>query len=99
LCAPAAAAALIILLCGCGHRDHQATLAQRGGTLFASACAGCHTLTGHDTQVAGGDLAIAALSARALESFIRVMPVRLSPPEIGAVAAYVHTVAAARRGD
>ena len=93
-----AATALLLVLCGCGgHRDHQ-TLAQRGRAMFASACAGCHTLTGRDTQVAGGDLAIVALSVPDLESFIRVMPVRLTPGEVGAVAAYVHTVEAARRG-
>jgi mono/diheme cytochrome c family protein len=58
--------------------------------VFAAACFGCHTLTGHDTPTAGGDLAIARLSVRDLESFVRVMPVRLTRADVAAVAAYVH---------
>jgi mono/diheme cytochrome c family protein len=58
--------------------------------VFAAACAGCHTLTGHDMQVPGGDLAIARLSVRDLESFVLVMPVRLTRTDVAAVAAYVH---------
>lgn len=63
--------------------------------MFAAACAGCHTLTGHDTRAPGGDLAIARLSPSEIASFVRVMPVRLSRAEVDAVAAYVH--AAPRR--
>lgn len=59
--------------------------------MFASACSGCHTLTGHDTHVSGGDLAIEALSVADIESFVRVMPVHITPAEVAEVAAYVHS--------
>ena len=95
----AAAAALTLLLCGCGgHRQAQSTFLQRGKTVFAAACASCHTLTGRDSRTPGGDLAIAELSARDIASFVHVMPVRLSPADVDAVAAYVHAAAAARTG-
>lgn len=58
--------------------------------MFARACAGCHTLTGHDTSVPGGDLAMQKLSVADIESFVRVMPVRLTRADADAVAAYVH---------
>jgi mono/diheme cytochrome c family protein len=94
LCPLAAAAALTLLLCGCGgHRQAQPTLLQRGRAVFAAACAGCHTLTGHDTHVPGGDLAIARLSVDDIASFVRVMPVHLSTADVEAVAAYVHEAA------
>ncbi|MGH3010140.1 MAG: c-type cytochrome [Gaiellaceae bacterium] len=94
MCPLAAAAALTLLLCGCGgHRQAQPAHPQRGSTVFAAACAGCHTLTGHDTSAGGGDLAIAKLSTSDIESFVRVMPVRLSPAAVDAVAAYVHAAA------
>ena len=60
-----------------------------GKSVFASACAGCHTLTGHDTRAPGGDLAIAKLSESTVLSFVRVMPVRISAADARAVAAYV----------
>lgn len=60
-----------------------------GKAVFASGCSGCHTLTGHDTQVPGGDLAMATLSVADIESFVRVMPVRITRAEVAAVAAYV----------
>jgi mono/diheme cytochrome c family protein len=83
-----------LLLCGCsGHRHAHATLLKRGRTVFVAACAGCHTLTGRDSRAPGGDLAVANLSARDIESFVRVMPVHLSVAEADAVAAYVHTEA------
>lgn len=62
--------------------------------MFAAACASCHTLTGRDTRARGGNLAIAELSPRDIASFVRVMPVRLSPADVDAVAAYVHAAAA-----
>jgi mono/diheme cytochrome c family protein len=62
--------------------------------VFAAACAGCHTLTGRDSNAPGGDLAIAKLGARDIASFVRVMPVHLSPADVEAVATYVHVVAA-----
>src|ERR1700746_1020267 len=92
----AAAATLTLLLAGCGgHGRTQSTLPQRGRAVFAAACAGCHTLTGHDTHAPGAALAIASRSPSEIASFVRVMPVRLSRAEVDAVAAYVH--AAPRR--
>ncbi|MBV8479100.1 MAG: cytochrome c [Actinobacteria bacterium] len=67
-----------------------------GKAVFASSCSGCHTLTGHDTEARGGDLAIAKLSAADIESFVRVMPVHLRPAQEAAVAAYVHEEALRR---
>lgn len=65
--------------------------------MFAQACSGCHSLTGHDTGRPGGDLALATLSPAQVASFVRVMPVRLSSAEAAAVAAYVAAAAANRR--
>ena len=79
-------AAVALTLTGCGH-------SVSGKRVFASQCEGCHTLTGHDTQARGGDLAIARLSTRDLLGFVRVMPVRLSSADADAVAAYVHAAA------
>jgi mono/diheme cytochrome c family protein len=61
--------------------------------VFVAACSGCHTLTGRDSRAPGGDLAIATLSAADIASFVRVMPVHLSPTEVDAVATYVHAAA------
>ncbi len=91
-----------MLPAGCGGNERgetsgrQATLAQRGAAVFVAACARCHTLTGHDSRAAGGDLAIAELSAGAVESFVHVMPVHLTRAEEAAVAAYVDAAAARR---
>jgi mono/diheme cytochrome c family protein len=76
--------AIAFALTGCGH-------AVSGKRVFAADCAGCHTLTGHDTPVDGGDLGGLRLNVAAVESFARVMPVRprLSPEEAHAVAVYV----------
>lgn len=70
----------------------------RGRSIFATACAGCHTLTGHDSRAPGGDLAMAMLSARDIAGFVRVMPVHLSRADVDAVAAYVRASAVARAG-
>jgi mono/diheme cytochrome c family protein len=95
----AAAATLILPLCGCGgHRQTHAASALPGRAVFAAACAGCHTVTGHDTRARGGDLGIAQLSAGDVASFVRVMPVHLSARQVAAVAAYVHAAAVAERG-
>jgi mono/diheme cytochrome c family protein len=83
--------ALGLAVAGCGGKttNGQSSAAQ-GKRVFASACAGCHTLTGHDTRAPGGDLAIEALTVADIESFVRVMPVRLTSADADAVAAYVH---------
>lgn len=75
---------------------HASGAAARGKAVFASACAGCHTVTGHDTDVPGGDLAMTKLSVADIESFARVMPVHVTRQEIADVAAFVH-LAEARR--
>jgi len=64
-----------------------------GRSVFASACSGCHTLTGHDTRSPGGDLGVTKLSEATILSFVRVMPVRISSGDGRAVAAYVHAAA------
>jgi hypothetical protein len=88
---------VVTALAGCGSSGHpHAATLDRGRAVFAQRCAACHTLTGHDTQVRGGDLAIARLSAAEIAGFAHVMPVRLSPGDLAAVAAYVHSVAARR---
>src|SRR5437879_5791152 len=81
-----------LALAGCGGH-HGAT----GSTIFQRSCAGCHTLTGHNTRTPGGDLAMTALGVADIAGFVRVMPVRLNEEEIDAVAAYVHAVERARR--
>ena len=87
-----AAVALIALAAGCGGQSHTASRRQlrEGRALFTRSCSDCHTLTGHDTHAAGGDLATATLDVADLTSFVRVMPVRLSSAQVRAIAAYVH---------
>lgn len=58
--------------------------------MFASECAGCHTLTGHDSNVPGGDLAVERLSVHDIESFVNVMPVHMTRASAAAVAVYVY---------
>lgn len=82
--------------CGSQSRDTDRTQLRQGRAVFARSCASCHTLTGHNTNSAGGDLAIATLPVTDLASFVRVMPVRLPHAEIAAVAVYVHAVAAGK---
>jgi mono/diheme cytochrome c family protein len=88
-------------LAGCGGKNHASgTQLRQGEAVFVRSCTGCHTLTGRDTDAAGGDLAIARLPLADLRSFIRVMPVHLSRAELNAVAAYVDAAAAAApKGD
>jgi mono/diheme cytochrome c family protein len=81
---------------GCGSASvHGTASAASAGHVFREACSSCHTLTGRNTSVSGGDLAMAKLSVADIESFVRVMPVRLTPAEIAAVSAYVHHAAMA----
>ena len=85
---------LAVALSGCGGRS-------LGKHVFESHCAACHTLTGRDTSVDGGDLAIGRMSVAGVASFARIMPAHshLTPAEIRAVAAYVvdHRVAIQKR--
>ena len=80
----------MLVAAGCGGSSPPASSATRGSDVFASACSGCHTLAGHDTPVQGGDLATTTLTVDEIESFVRVMPVRLTSGQVAAVAAYVH---------
>jgi mono/diheme cytochrome c family protein len=86
-----------VLLTACGGGDGRDSVV-RGHDIFVRSCASCHTLTRHDTRARGGDLGQAKLSIRAIDGFVRVMPVRLSDEETKAVAAYVHAEAGRRRG-
>jgi mono/diheme cytochrome c family protein len=89
----AAAVVVVVAACGGGHARTQVP----GRAIFAGSCSGCHSLTGHDTSMPGGDLAVAKLSTADIASFVRVMPVRLSAAQVEAVAAYVHAVAVGKR--
>jgi mono/diheme cytochrome c family protein len=79
------------VLAGCGSPS----ALERGHAVFEHDCSSCHTLTGHETSVDGGDLTIGRMSVGDLASFARAMPVRhpLSRDDALAVARYV----AARR--
>jgi hypothetical protein len=79
-----AALALLLALSGCGG-----SASSRGHRVFASGCTSCHTLTGHDTNVDGGDLGVGCMTAAQVASFARVMPVRLTPRQTHDVAVYV----------
>jgi mono/diheme cytochrome c family protein len=85
-----ALATLAVALCGCGGHRRHATTSQQGKAVFAAACSSCHTLTGRDSRAPGGDLAIGRFSVADIESFVRIMPVTLSPADVHAVAVYVH---------
>jgi mono/diheme cytochrome c family protein len=78
-------ALIVLAAAGCGHRSSSL----RGHEVFGRACASCHTLTGHDTNADGGDLAVPHLSLRDVVSFTRQMPVDLSDADVRAVSAYV----------
>ena len=71
----------------------------RGHAIFEHDCSSCHTLTGHETSVDGGDLAIGHLRVADLASFARVMPLRqpLTQRDALIVARYVHARASAGR--
>jgi mono/diheme cytochrome c family protein len=81
----------VLAVAGCGGTASRAPRSDvDGGQVFATDCSSCHTLTGHDTSVQGGDLAVEVLSTADIESFVHVMPVHLTPAKAAAVAAYVH---------
>ena len=75
-----------LLLAGCGGRS-----TAHGRAVFERSCAQCHTLTGHDTNVPGGDLRVGRLTTAEIASFVRVMPIRppLDARDTQAVARYV----------
>lgn len=77
----------LAVLAGCGGQSGS------GRAVFHHDCAGCHTMTGHDTSISGGDLGATGLTIRQLESFTRVMPLRtkLSRAQVHAVAVYIAT--------
>ena len=93
----ASVAALAVLLSGCGGSRHAspnpARLAEysAGARIFKSACAVCHTLTGHDTRSDGGDLGLLHGTVAEVESFARIMPVhpRLTPADVANIATYI----------
>ena len=84
---------------GCGGASQKGTTTGTApvgaAAIFAHSCGGCHTLTGHDTDADGGDLAIGHLSVADIVSFTEVMPTRprLSRADAVSVAEYVRAVA------
>ena len=76
--------AVVLAVTGCG-----ATRAARGRHVFDTRCTSCHTLTGHDTTVEGGDLGTGCMTVAQVASFARVMPVRLTRRQTNDVAIYV----------
>jgi len=92
----ASVAALAVLLSGCGGSRHASPSPARladsaGARIFESACAVCHTLTGHDTRSDGGDLGLLHGTVAEVEGFVRIMPVhpRLTPTNVAIVATYI----------
>ncbi len=83
---------------GCGG-EPSAGSPPGGQAIFARECSSCHTLTGREHGTVGGDLARTGLSAAAIASFAKVMPVPtpLSRAEASAVAEYVHARERTRR--
>jgi mono/diheme cytochrome c family protein len=84
------------LAAGCGAAGSPTP---SGKSVFASSCAGCHTLTGvNSPRRQGGDLLHVHLSRADLVQFTREMPVRhpLTATEVDAVTVYV--LAAEHRG-
>jgi mono/diheme cytochrome c family protein len=83
--------ALVATGCGGSHLSGRAIYVQR--------CAKCHTLSGRDTGVSGGDLVHPSLDLKTIESFTAAMPVqpKLSRGDVEAVSRYVQQVAAQRR--
>jgi mono/diheme cytochrome c family protein len=99
LCPPAlTAAALTLVLCGCGgHSTNQTGRQGQGKAIFASVCTGCHTLTAAANTKPGGDPAIPGLTIAQLATYVRVMPVHLTPGQIDAVAIYLHATATTKQ--
>ena len=93
--AAAAAAVAAVLLSGCGGAQSDAARLgadnPAGARIFKSDCSACHTLTGHDTRSAGGDLGLLPGTVAEVESFARIMPVhpRLTPADVANIATYL----------
>jgi cytochrome c2 len=82
---PASLLLAAALLAGCGSGP-----ASPGARIFAESCRSCHTLsTDARVHTAGGTVAGYGMSLAQLESFTRVMPVRLTPAEVRAVSRYL----------
>lgn len=81
-------------LAACGSPS----VVERGHGIFERDCSACHTLTGHETVIDGGDLAISRMSVADIASFARVMPLSepLSRADALAVARYVYSRSARR---
>ena len=88
-----ALAAVAVAAAGCGG-SHLS-----GRAIYVQRCAQCHTLTGRDTGVSGGDLVHPSLDLRMLESFTAAMPVKpkLTQADVAAVSRYVLDVTARAR--
>jgi mono/diheme cytochrome c family protein len=87
----AACAASAVTGCGSSHSpSHTSTTA--GRALFARACGGCHTISGHeDPRRQGGDLLGFHASRRQMRQLAGEMPVRhpLSQSQLEAVVSFV----------
>ncbi|MFL5862118.1 MAG: c-type cytochrome [Solirubrobacteraceae bacterium] len=84
---------------GCASSRSQTQDAPSGRVVFARACRGCHTLTGHnDARHQGGDLLGFHSTRPQMLQLAREMPVRhpLSPAQLQAVVRFVMAVEAGR---
>jgi mono/diheme cytochrome c family protein len=91
------ALALVLAACGGGRPQTSATGSNRGSELFQRNCAKCHTLNAPTSRSSGGDLAETVLPVSDLVSFERIMPVKLTPAQLDAVARYVRAIEVAAR--
>ena len=92
----AAATTVIVATTGCGGNpgakpERSSVALSTGAKIFQRACGACHTLTGHDTQVDGGDLGLLHGTVSEVADFSQIMPARhpLTAIEIRQVAEYV----------
>jgi mono/diheme cytochrome c family protein len=93
--AAATIAALALIAAGCTHGTLASAKSATGGRIYTRSCSTCHSLTGHNTHAAGGDLVNANLTIADLASFARTMPVRppLTTADADAVARYIYATA------
>lgn len=93
-------AVLAVAVAGCATTGPAPVARAGGAALFRQDCAGCHSLTGHNSaRRQGGDLLALRVDAPAMLEFVTEMPVRrpLSSQQARTVAAYVLAVEAAHR--